>query len=96
MIDSNTLVWKDGMGDWKKMYLVDELKEIICNTETEITESITRNKIQTAYAMNKDSKIDNYYFGVDGNWHVYNPLIKEWSTQDNVKYFNIETRVNNR
>jgi hypothetical protein len=72
------------MEDWKKIYLVDELKGIISNTETEISESITRNKIQTALAMNKDSNIENYYFSADGFWHVYNPITKQWIIQDYV------------
>ncbi len=85
VLDSHTYVWKQGMTDWKKIYQIDELKDIIQHNHTEITESITRNKIQSAYLLNNNSSIENYYLGSDSLWHVYNPITKEWTSQENVK-----------
>jgi hypothetical protein len=70
------------MNDWKKLFQIEGLRELLNSTETEIQESFTRNKIQTAYSVNKDSTLDNFYLGADGQWNVYNPVNKTWSVQD--------------
>jgi hypothetical protein len=84
VIDSNTYFWKEGMDDWKKLFQIDELKGIINSTQTEITESLNRTKIQSAYSLNKDSNVGNFYLGADGLWHVYNPISKTWTSQEEV------------
>jgi hypothetical protein len=86
-IDTNTYVWKDGMQDWKKIFQIQELKDIVNTTHTEIQESLIRSKIQASFntATNHKSEnnsVENYYFGADGLWHVYNPITKVWTTQE--------------
>ena len=98
ILDSHTYVWKEGMSDWKKIYQIDELKDIVQHNHTEITESITRNKIQTAYSLNNNPSIDNYYLGADSLWHIYDHLTKEWTTQETVfivlnRNLNLHTKI---
>lgn len=85
-IDSNTYVWKDGMEDWKKIYQLEYLKDIASTTHTEIQESLIRTKIQNSFnnlgQKIENSAVDNYYFGADGFWHVFNPITKNWTTQE--------------
>jgi HIV Tat-specific factor 1 len=87
-IDSNTYVWREGMDDWLRIFQVDELKDIVSTTHTEIQESLIKNKIQTLYAnLSKgenpiNNSIDNFFFGADGFWHVYNPITKLWTLQE--------------
>lgn len=87
LIDTNNYVWKEGMEDWKKIYQVNELKDIVNTTHTEMQESLIRSKIQASYCSGNNLKsennlIENYYFGADGFWHVYNPISKVWTTQE--------------
>ena len=75
------------MSEWKKIYLIDELKDLINTSHTEITESLLRNQIQTSFTVGKpDANKKNYYFSSDGLWHVYNPFMKIWTKQENVKF----------
>ncbi len=76
------------MTEWKKIYQIEELKEVISISHTEITESLIRNQIQTSFTIGKqeiNSSKKNYYFSSDGLWHVYNPFLKIWTKQENVK-----------
>jgi HIV Tat-specific factor 1 len=88
-IDSNTYVWREGMEDWLRIFQVEELKDIVSTTHTEIQESLIKNKIQTVYATfgkgesASNNSIDNFFFGADGFWHVYNPITKVWTIQEN-------------
>ena len=83
-LDSNTYVWKAPMSTWKKIFQVDELKELINSTHTEVKESLIRNQIQMAYEQNleKQQSIENYFMSSDGFWHLYNPVTKEWTKQE--------------
>jgi hypothetical protein len=80
------------MEDWKKVFQIDGLKDLLNSTTTEVSESLLRNKIQTAYALNKDSTVENFYLGADGQWHVYNPINKIWSIQEDVTTFLFRNR----
>jgi len=87
MIDTNTYVWREGMEDWKKIYQVGQLKDIVNVTHTEMQESLIRSKIQASFSTSSSLKsenngIENYYFGADGLWHVFNPITKVWNTQE--------------
>jgi HIV Tat-specific factor 1 len=87
LIDTNTYVWKEGMEDWKKIFQVGELKDIVNTTHTEIQESLIRSKIQASFTTGTSHKsenngVENYYFGADGLWHVYNPITKAWTNQE--------------
>lgn len=76
------------MSEWKKIYQIEELKELINTSHTEITESLIRNQIQTSFSVGKpeiNSNKKNYYFSSDGYWHVYNPFMKIWTKQENVR-----------
>jgi HIV Tat-specific factor 1 len=85
-IDSNTYVWREGMNDWKKLYQLNELKDIASTTHTEIQESLIRTKIQNSFnnlgQKIENNAVDNFYFGSDGFWHVFNPITKIWTTQE--------------
>lgn len=85
-IDTSTYVWREGMDDWKKIFQIEELKDIANVTHTEIQESLIRTKIQSSYnnlgQKIENSNIENYYFGSDGFWHVYNPITKIWTSQE--------------
>lgn len=87
-LNSNSFVWKEGMSDWQKLYTVEDLKDLIITTSNEINESLLRNKIQTIFSQ-KDPPTheDNFYLGIDGFWHVFDPKSKQWSTQVNVSIF---------
>jgi len=81
-------VWKEGFPEWKKIYIVEELKELINISNSEITESIIRTQIQNAFTGQKfDPGKKNYYFSSDGLWHVYNPFLKIWTKQEHVMIF---------
>jgi HIV Tat-specific factor 1 len=87
MIDTNTYVWREGMEDWKKIFQIGQLKDIVNITHTEIQESLIRSKIHASFSTGSSLKpenngIENYYFGADGLWHVFNPITKVWSTQE--------------
>lgn len=87
-LDSNTYVWKEGLTEWKKIYMLEELKALVNTSHTEITESLIRNQIQTAFNQKLDSGKKNYYFSSDGYWHVYNAYLKIWTKQENVNILN--------
>ena len=65
--------------------MIDELKELVNTSHTEITESLIRNQIQTSFSLKMDNGKKNYYFSSDGFWHIYNPFLKIWTKQENVK-----------
>ena len=80
------------MSEWKKIFQIDELKDLINTSHTEITESLIRNQIQTSFSIGKpdiNSNKKNYYFSSDGFWHVYNPFMKIWTKQENVNKIQI-------
>ncbi len=84
-LDSNNYVWKEGMTEWKKIYMLDELKDLVNASHSEVGESLIRTQIQNAISSQKfDSGKKNYYFGSDGLWHVYNHFLKIWIKQENV------------
>jgi HIV Tat-specific factor 1 len=101
-INSNTYVWKDGMSEWRKIYELEELKDIASTTHTEIQESIIKTKIQNSFTLAgqkiENNTVDNFYFGSDGLWHVYNPTTKTWSMQIDKpkKQDNQDKLVNNK
>ena len=77
------------MENWKKIYQIDEFKEIISVSNNEIMESLMRSHIQTSLAqkLDKVNTNDNFYFGSDGFWHIYNPITKQWYKQSHVYIF---------
>lgn len=84
-MDSNTYLWKEDMNEWKKLFQIEELRKLVNTTQTEINESFIRTQIQEAYNEKKEnSAVQNYYFGSDGLWHVYNYVNKIWTTQEKV------------
>lgn len=84
IIDSHTYVWKEGMQDWAKIFQIEELKDYVNITHSEIAESLTRNKIQSLFSQKFDSTLENFYLSADGLWHIYNPITKTWSKQETV------------
>jgi hypothetical protein len=88
ILDSNSYLWKEGMEEWKKIYQIDELKSLVSSSNTEITESLLRNQIQESYSQKAENNAtQNYYFGSDGWWHVYNPVTKSWTQQETVRIY---------
>jgi len=65
--------------------MIEELKDLVNTSHSEMTESIIRTQIQTAFSGQKfDPAKKNYYFSSDGLWHVFNPYLKIWTKQENV------------
>lgn len=83
IISSNTYVWRDGFSDWQMIFQVDDLKELIMVTNTEVQDSITRNKIMSK-VQKGDVYSENFYLGGDSYWHVYDLISKTWSKQEEV------------
>ncbi len=82
-IDSSTYAWKEGFEDWQKIYQIEELKELILDNNSEMKDSINRNKIITM-AQKGDNYLENYFLAGDGLWHVYDLKTKTWSKQSQV------------
>eukprot|EP01022_Parablepharisma_sp_SALTPOND_P014368 TRINITY_DN1947_c0_g1_i1.p1 TRINITY_DN1947_c0_g1~~TRINITY_DN1947_c0_g1_i1.p1 ORF type:complete len:498 (-),score=72.93 TRINITY_DN1947_c0_g1_i1:3959-5362(-) len=84
-IYSDTLVYKEGLGGWKKLSEVPELVQLLNIANSEVTEEVLKareqlknmgNPLIVASAAGKFAP----YQSADGLWHYYDPETKQWKT----------------
>ncbi len=82
-IRSDTLVYKEGLGGWKKLAEVSELVQLLNIANSEVTEEVLKVREQlkdmpsvTAPTVGKFAP----YQSPDGLWHYYDPEAKQWKT----------------
>jgi len=82
-IRSDTLVFKESLGGWKKLSEVAELVQLLNIANTEVTEEVlkVRDQLQSLPVVTT-STVGKFapYQSPDGLWHYYDPETKTWRT----------------
>lgn len=84
-ITSDTLVFKQEFGGWKKLREVSELVQLLNIANAEVNEEVLKARKQLTHISNPliaASKVGKYapYQTEDGLWHYYDPKVKKWKT----------------